>query len=90
MAARARRKPAPEPAPVAPPPPAFGSYRLDQLGFCQCRYPASTVQGEHRFCGRPTTIGGANRHGSWCDEHLAVVYEAWRPGGQVLRRAGRG
>lgn len=69
--------------------PAPGSYRLDQIGFCQCKFPTATVGGEHRFCGQPTTIGGANRHGSWCDEHLAIVFESWRPGGQVLRRAGR-
>ncbi|MDH2313094.1 hypothetical protein [Methylobacterium brachiatum] len=71
------------------PHPAFGAYRVDQLGFCQCRFPGGLVDGEHRFCGRPTTVSRANKHGSWCDEHMAVVFEAWRPGGQVLRRAGR-
>lgn len=62
MAARAQ--PQPEP----------GTYRLEQLGFCQCRFPGALVRGEHRFCGRPTTFGRANKHGSWCDEHLAVVF----------------
>lgn len=90
MAARARRQPVPEPAPAAPPPPAFGTYALDQLNSCQCRFVCSSAGSDHRFCGKPTTIGGPNRHGSWCDEHLAIVFESWRPGGHVLRRAGRG
>ena len=75
MAARARRQPAPEPAPVlAPALPEFGAYRLDDLRFCRCKFPTALVRGEHRFCGRPTTIDASNRHGSWCDEHRAVVF----------------
>lgn len=90
MAARARRQPAPPPAPITPPAPAFGAYRLEEIKpGRQCRFPCSFVGTDHRFCGRPTSQGGANKHGSWCDEHLGVVFEAWRPGGQVLRRAGR-
>lgn len=74
MAASARRKPAPDPAPIAADVPEFGTYRLEQLAFCRCKFPTATVRGEHRFCGKPTTIDASNRHGSWCDEHRAVVF----------------
>lgn len=88
MAARARRQPMPEPVVAAQPD--FGTCRLEEIKpGRQCRFPCSSVGTDHRFCGRPTSQGGPNKHGSWCDEHLAIVFEAWRPGGQVLRRAGR-
>jgi len=84
VATRARRQLAPEASPVlAPARPEFGAYRVEQLGFCQCRYPGALVRGEHRFCGRPTTVSRTNKHGSWCDEHMAVVFAP-------LQRSGRG
>ncbi|MCJ2143679.1 hypothetical protein [Methylobacterium sp. E-066] len=67
--------------------PDFGTYRLDQLGFCQCRYPGALVRGEHRFCGRPTVMTDANKYGSWCDEHLPVVFT---PRAVVARRKAGG
>ncbi|MBP2494654.1 hypothetical protein ABID82_005221 [Methylobacterium sp. PvP062] len=90
MAARARRQPAPEPAPAAVPvQPDFGTYRLEQLGSCQCRFPCSSRGTDHRFCGKPAVQHHPNRPAVWCADHRQVVFEAWRPGGQVLRRAGR-
>lgn len=89
MAARVRRQPAPEPAPVAPPPPTFGTFECLELTGGQCRFPCSSNGSQHRFCGRPIAPRASGRASSWCAEHLTVVFEAWRPGGQVLRRAGR-
>lgn len=54
--------------------PEFDAYRLDDLGFCRCKFPTALVRGQHRFCGRPTTIDASNRHGSWCDEHRTIVF----------------
>lgn len=85
----ARRQPAPEPAPAAPLQPAFGTFACLELKDGQCRFPCSTVGGAHRFCGRPIAPRESGRSSSWCLEHLAVVFEPWRPGDQVLRRAGR-
>ncbi len=89
MAARARRQPAPESAPVAPAQPDFGTYRLEQLGSCQCRFPCSSRGSDHRFCGKPAVQHHPKRPAVWCADHRQIVFEAWRPGGQVLRRAGR-
>ncbi|MBP2494995.1 hypothetical protein ABID82_005020 [Methylobacterium sp. PvP062] len=89
MAARARQQPAPEPAPAAPPLPAFGTFACLELKDGQCRFPCSSHGGAHRFCGRPIAPRVSGKPSSWCAAHLAVVFEAWRPGGQVLRRAGR-
>jgi len=89
MAARARRKPTQEPTTVAPPPPAFGTFTCLEIGHGQCRFPCSTLKGQHLLCGRPIAPRASGRPSSWCAEHLTVVFEAWRPGGQVLRRAGR-
>jgi len=89
MAARARRQPAPEPAPVAPPPPAFGTFLCMEMKDGQCRFPCSSEGGQHRFCGRPIAPRASGRQSSWCAEHLAVVFEPYRPGGRVLSRMGR-
>ncbi|MGU3668453.1 hypothetical protein ACLBX9_30090 [Methylobacterium sp. A49B] len=89
MAARARRQLAPEPPPTAEQVPDFGTYRLDQLGSCQCRYACSSRGTDHRFCGRPAVHHHPKREAVWCAEHRDIVFVDWRPGGQVLRRAGR-
>ncbi|WP_426315554.1 hypothetical protein ACN9MF_11575 [Methylobacterium fujisawaense] len=89
MAARARRQSTPEAAPVAPPQPAFGTFVCLELKDGQCRFPCSSHGSTHRFCGRPIASRVSGKRSSWCAEHLAVVFEAWRPGDQVLRRAGR-
>ncbi|MCJ2067822.1 hypothetical protein MKK75_03195 [Methylobacterium sp. J-030] len=90
MAARARRQPAPEPAPViVPVRPDFGAYRLDQLGSSQCHFPCSSEGSQHRFCGRPIAPRASGLQSSWCADHLTIVFEPWCPGGRVLRRVGR-
>ena len=70
------------------PMPAFGAYRIDQLGSGRCRFACTGLDGPHRFCGRPTQVGRLNRHGSWCADHLAVVFTASRPGGPAARAVG--
>lgn len=73
--------------PVAP---AFGSFRMEDLTQrCQCRFPVATVSNQHQFCGRPTVKSDRNRHGSWCDEHLEVVFERKRQTGASSRSEGR-
>ncbi|QGY05548.1 hypothetical protein MMSR116_29375 [Methylobacterium mesophilicum SR1.6/6] len=89
MAVSARPQPAPEPPPVAEQVPDFGTYRLEQLDACQCRYPCSSRGTEHRFCGRPAVRHHPDRPAVWCVKHRDIVFVDWRPGGQVLRRAGR-
>ncbi|MCX4194513.1 hypothetical protein OMR07_02230 [Methylobacterium organophilum] len=89
MAARARRQPSLDAAPVTPPPPAFGTFNCLELKDSQCRFPCASNGSAHRFCGRPIASRVSGKPSSWCAEHLAVVFETWRPGGQVLRRAGR-
>lgn len=53
-----------------------GTYRLEDLGFEQCRYPTSGDRpvGGHRFCGEPAPISADNRHGSWCEHHRGIVF----------------
>lgn len=70
------------------PPMTPGSYSLTDLSPNQCRYPCTEVANSserHRFCGRPTTPGEGNRHGSWCPEHLRIV---WARGTREEQRAG--
>lgn len=74
MAARARRKPAPEIAPVVPPKPEFGAFAIHDLSLFRCRYICSADGAPVRYCGHPTIPGPGNKHGSWCDAHRAVVF----------------
>lgn len=87
MAARARRKIVPEAAPVTPPKPKVGSFTIHDLSLFRCRFICSADGAPVRYCGHPTVPGPGNKHGSWCDEHRAVVFTP-RP---VLaaRKAGR-
>jgi len=62
-----------EPVP-APPEPAAGTYRIDQLRLGQCRFACTPHDAaSHRFCGQPTEIGPGNAWGAWCAEHLPIV-----------------
>ncbi len=75
MAARARRQPAPGPAPaVAPSRPGFGAYRLEQLGDSQCRFACTSHGTDHRFCGRPAVHHNPDKPAVWCPEHQAIVF----------------
>lgn len=89
MAARKRKaaEAAPAPIPAPPAPPAFGEFRLEQLGFCQCRFPTSPDGQPFRFCGQRTGFRKDGQPASWCEEHGAIVFVPWQRGGSVVRKA---
>lgn len=65
-----------EPTPALQP--AQGTYRIHELGFEQCRFACTAddvPRDQHRFCGALAPIGPGNLHGSWCAEHLAVLFD---------------
>ncbi|GBU18046.1 MULTISPECIES: hypothetical protein [Methylobacterium] len=69
--------------------PADGDWPLPALRQGQCRFactPHNAPSDAHRFCGRPTRISRSNLHGSWCDEHLPLV---WGEGSIGERNADR-
>lgn len=60
---------------AAPPPPAPGTWRLDQMVHGQCRYPCTPSETrEHLFCGEPAVESDRNPHRSWCTKHLPIVF----------------
>lgn len=65
-----------------------GAFILADLRSGMCRYactPDDVPKDQHRFRGAKTFIGPGNRHGSWCPDHLRVV---WGQGTREERRAG--
>lgn len=66
-----------------------GAWPIADLRQGQCRFactPDHARPEDHRFCGRPARIGPGNRHGSWCPDHLALV---WGRGSESERNAHR-
>lgn len=71
-----------------------GALRIEELRLGQCRYACTAddaPRDAHRFCGRPTRIQRGNLDGSWCDEHLRMVWAAvGRPAGGLSRARAAG
>lgn len=80
----------PAPAPIAPPPPdpEPGTWRIAELREGQCRFactPHNARPEAHRFCGRRTQVGPGNLHGSWCPDHLPMVWSGAKTAGGMSR-----
>lgn len=76
-------KPSVQPSPTHAP----GQWPMADLGSSQCRFactPDNAPASEHRFCGRPTRIASRNLYGSWCEDHLLLV---WGQGTKAERMA---
>lgn len=92
-AAREGRRPAlppAAPAPIVPPPPTPepGTWRIAELREGQCRFactPHDARPAAHRFCGQTTQAGPGNLHGSWCPDHLPMVWSGAKTAGGVSR-----
>lgn len=74
--------------PAPPPVPEPGTWRIAELREGQCRFactPHNARPEAHRFCGRGTQVGPGNLHGSWCPDHLPMVWSGAKTAGGVSR-----